>query len=315
MNKKDECEIVRDLAVQYIEKSISGGSENFVEKHLNNCEECKEYYKILETKIGNEDEKDKILTKQFKKIHKHISILKIILIAILIVALVTSLIIWGKQKNFSNLVNEVSKKIEYMETLDNYKITVKTIQKNFVTEENLEYEETYYYKDGKLKIESEDSIFFYEDDSYDSIKIYHDLKQIDYIHSNVIQKRKGDSIGLLSYIKENYESYSSTIYSLIFSIREERYNGINCYVIRFGNKDNYRDIWIDKNNYITIREVNENHSNYYNERIFTFEENVVNDNDVDNKILNTEKYNDYKRLYNETELPEEIIEKDNLYLE
>ena len=59
MNKN--CDIVRDWAIQYIEKSISKESEMFVKKHLEECEECKEYYKTLETKIGNENEQDKIV--------------------------------------------------------------------------------------------------------------------------------------------------------------------------------------------------------------------------------------------------------------
>lgn len=306
MNKN--CDIVRDLAVQYIEKSISKGSETFVKKHLDECEECKEYYKTLETKIGNENEQDKIVIKQFKKVHKHISALKITLIIILIIILIIGVVLWSKQETFSNLVTKISEKVEYLETLDNYKITIRTIHNNFNTQDYNEFYEEWYYKDGKLKRESRNSIFFYEDDSYDSIYIYNDLKQIEYHHSNYIMKKKGSAIGVLSYIKDNYKGIESTIFSLAYTVREDRFNGIECYVIRIGNDNSYTDIWVDKNSFITVREVREEYSSYYSERIFTFEENVVTDEDVDSSILDTEKYDDYKRLEVNTELPKEQVE-------
>lgn len=306
MNKN--CDIVRDLAIQYIEKSISKESEMFVKKHLEECEECKEYYKTLETKIGNENEQDKIVIKQFKKVHKHISVLKITLTVILIIILAIGVILWAKEQTFSNLVTKVSEKVEYLETLDNYKVTVKTIYNNFNTEDYSEFYTEYFYKDGKLKEESADSIFFKEDDSYDSISVFYDSKQIEYQHNNYIKERKGDALGVFTYVRENYKPIASTIFSLAFSVREDRFNGIECYVIRFGNSDSYRDIWVDKNSFITVREVNEKYSSFYSERVFTFEENVVTDEDVDSSILDTEKFNDYKRLEVKTELPKEQVE-------
>ena len=58
MDNNEKCEIVRDLATQYIEKSINEGSEKFIRNHLQECEDCKKYYNTLEAKIGNEDEQE-----------------------------------------------------------------------------------------------------------------------------------------------------------------------------------------------------------------------------------------------------------------
>lgn len=309
MNKEEECEIVRDLAVQYIEKSLNEGSQNFVKNHLEICENCRKYYKTIEDTVCNESKQDKIVKKQFNKVYTRINTLKIMLIAILIIILITGLVVWYKKFTFSNLVNKVSEKVEYMESLDNYKITVKTINKDFKKESNsFEIEETYYYKDGKLKNEFNQNIFFYEDDSYDSIYVFHDPKQIEYHHSNYIKRRKGSAIELFSYIKEVYKPLTSTIYSLAFSIREDRFDGIECYVIRTASKNSYRDIWVDKNTYITVREVNEDYSNYYKERIFTFEENIVTDANVDISILNSKEYDEYKKIEVNTEIPQEQLE-------
>ena len=56
------------------------------------------------------------------------------------------------------------------------------------------------------------------------------------------------------------------------------------------------------------REVNESYSHFYNERVFTFEENVVTDADVDSSILNLEEYNDYTKMEVNTKIPQEQVE-------
>ena len=40
MNKENECEIVQDLAIPFIKKTVNQGSENFIKKHLANCDNC-----------------------------------------------------------------------------------------------------------------------------------------------------------------------------------------------------------------------------------------------------------------------------------
>ena len=44
MNKKIECEIVKDLASAYNQKIISEKSKKIVEDHIQECDECKKYY-------------------------------------------------------------------------------------------------------------------------------------------------------------------------------------------------------------------------------------------------------------------------------
>ena len=193
-------------------------------------------------------------------------------------------------------MNKSYLKIEYMKELNNYKLKVRTIENNLKTNISREYEQIYYYKDGKYKIESLNSIIFLEDDSYEKICIYNDLKQIDYYKYNYIELTKGKIIDIFSEII-NYRKLSSTIYNLSLSVRDERYNGRDCYVIRFGNKNSYRDTWIDKNNYITIKVVNEDVGEFYREDIYTFDENITNDNDVNSNILNNDKYMSYSRNY------------------
>lgn len=322
MNKEDECEIVKDLAIPYAEKLINQGSENFINKHLKTCEDCRKYYQNIDSTIYRENivqkNTDDIVVNQFKKINRHINCLKSSLVVILILIVTACCAFYIKHQKFLNIINKTCSKIENMEKLDNYKLTVNTIQKDLKddnVDNYIEYEETYYYKDGKYKVETNNSIKFYEDDSYEKVCVYHDLNTIEYYKQNFTEEKKGRNIGKLSEIA-NYKELSSTLYSWAFSVREERYNGIECYVIRSGNDKSYRDIWIDKNTFITVRIVNEDYMNFYREEIYTFCENIVTDTDVDIEILNSEKYKNYirKEIVNnateETKLIYDLYNKD-----
>ena len=71
------------------------------------------------------------------------------------------------------------------------------------------------------------------------------------------------------------------------NIREDKFNNTNCYVLKFGNSDeNYRELWINKDTMLPIREVQikENEINF--EGTFSVEINVVLDNDVDLNFKN-----------------------------
>lgn len=298
MDKMSECEIVKDLAIPYTEGLINPKSKEFVDVHLSTCNNCMKYYKDIKSDIFkekyNEVQEDKIVINQFSKINKKINILKICLISIMIIVLIIASLLFAKYQKNHNVINRSYNQIESMKELNNYKLTVKTIQNNFDTNDQMNYEEVYYYKDGKYKIESDNSIKFYEDNSYEKICVYHDLKQIDYYKQDFIEMTKGDLLGIFSCVL-NYKDMSSTVYNLALTIREERYNGIDCYVIRFGNKNSYTDTWINKASFIPVRVVNEVYSDFYREEIYTFQENVVNDLDVDKEILNSEQYKDYRK--------------------
>lgn len=317
MNKKDECEIVRDLALKFIERSINEGSENFVKKHLIECENCTDYYNKLEVQIydkkSKENNDDDLIINQFKKVNKHINILKVSLLLVVTLIIIISLALFIRKQIFSNVVNRAYEKIEYMKTLDNYKLTVITIEKEMKSNKTRNHERVFYYKNGKYKEESEESIKFYEDNSYEKICVYHDLKVKEYYSDDYIEFTKGKLFNMFTEII-NYKKLSSSIYSLAFSVREERYNGMECYVIRTGSKSSYKDVWIDKNSFITVRVVNESYDNYYSEDIYIFDKDVVNDEDVDSEILNSDQYKDYVRkdiINNTKERMEKLLNQVN----
>ena len=45
MNK--DCDIVKDLMINYVEKNLRENSKIFVEEHLKDCKDCTDYLKIV----------------------------------------------------------------------------------------------------------------------------------------------------------------------------------------------------------------------------------------------------------------------------
>ena len=86
MNNKLPCYIVRDMLPQYAEDLLSQESTRDIKRHLEECEECREIYRLMtgaEPEIPEEDVKE---VDYLKKVRKSRS--KVIIAAIVIVALV-----------------------------------------------------------------------------------------------------------------------------------------------------------------------------------------------------------------------------------
>lgn len=317
MNKNDECEIVKDLAIQYEENIINDKSKMFIEQHLSNCDSCKKYYSDISLNIQNEKKNerknDKFELDFLKKFRRNMNILKITLISILLIISVIAFGIFVKYQNITQLIGSSYERIENIKTLDNYELIQKTIYIDYENDVSNEITTNYYYKDGKYKINYGNTTVYSEDNSNDLIYVYDDLKQIEYYKQNFVAQRKGDIFDIFSEIK-SYKNELSGLYKLILSKYVNRFNGIDCYVIRMGNDDSYRDVWIDKNTYNVLRVVDATYSKYYRETIYTLVENKVIDQDVDSSILKESKYNEYTRkdvTYNATEEIKNIYEMSN----
>ena len=309
MNKSDECDIVKDLAAPYIENLINTKSKAFVEEHLRSCSQCQKYYNDMNTDILNETQNerrnDNFELDFLKKIRKNMSVLKIILtiITIIISVIILSMII--KYKKVTKIVDSSYNSIESLKALDNYKLTQKTIEIDYEKNTIFENISSYYYKDGKYKIDNGSSICYCEDDSYNKIFVYNDLKQIDYYTQNFIEHKKGEIFDVFSEII-SYKHEFIGLYKLILSIRTDMFNGIDCYVIIVGNNNSYKDIWVNKDSYVVLRTIELERSKYYREEIYTLDRNVVTNEDVDSSILETKIYNEYTKKDIEYNAPKEI---------
>lgn len=296
MNKNDECDIVKDLAASYMENIINDKSKIFIKEHLKTCANCKKYYNDINSKIltknKNEEVQEKYELDFLKKIRKKMNMLKIFLIIIVIIIGVLILSIFTKCQIVGNIVNNSYEKINYLKNLNNYKLIKDTIDINYTENTTYKYQSNYYYKDGKYKFDfnNGNNVFYYKDNSYNKICIYNELKQIDYYTQNFIEYKKGDTFKEYSEIIMYKES---GLYKLMLSIRIDKFNDTDCYVIKNGNDKSYREIWIDKDTDLVLRRVEEEYSKYYREDIYTLIEDKVMDSDVDCSIIEKDDYKDY----------------------
>ena len=133
MNKNEECDVVKDLSSLYIENMLSESSQKFIEKHLKDCKNCKNYYNDLNSNIFYEEKKertnDKIEINHLKKVNKKITTLKWILTGIIIFILV---IIFSTYCRiiYIDSINDlnVSKMLDMQKNSNNYKLVHKTTQ-------------------------------------------------------------------------------------------------------------------------------------------------------------------------------------------
>ncbi len=86
MNEKKDCKIIQDLLPNYIEELTNEETNNFIEKHLEECDECKQILENMQKDLKlNIDNKDKRTIKYFKKYRNRLRLLKVILLVIIVI--------------------------------------------------------------------------------------------------------------------------------------------------------------------------------------------------------------------------------------
>ena len=81
MKEKRDCKIVQDLLPNYIEKLTNEETNQFVEEHLKQCEECKKMHENMKKELEiNTNQRDKREVKYIKKFSNKLRILKMVLL-------------------------------------------------------------------------------------------------------------------------------------------------------------------------------------------------------------------------------------------
>lgn len=303
MNKNKECDVVKDLSSLHIEGMLSEGSKDFIEKHIENCNECKKYYNDLNSTFLNENKKEKnndeIEINHLKKVNKKITTLKWILFGIIVTILIFMLYFFLKNA-YIDSINDLNivKMLDMQKNSTNYKLVHTTTQIDKKTNEKSIIEVVHYYKDGKHKeIAShlvdgkmiEETISFINDYTNEHINVFRSLKQIDY-QGNVISEYERDIFTMfISRVMLN----DAGVGRLGLKTKTEIFDNKECYVVYESYNGTYRENYIDKETRDLIR-VLSGSENFYHEELFTLTENVVTDEDVDESILKSDEYKEYK---------------------
>lgn len=98
-NEKRDCKIVRDLLPNYIEKLTNEVTNEFVEKHIATCEECKRVMQDMTGEVEVEEiEQDKEI-KYLKGINKKVKVtIAIVSLIVIIIASSITLYVYNKSK-------------------------------------------------------------------------------------------------------------------------------------------------------------------------------------------------------------------------
>ena len=88
--KKKECKIIQDLLPNYIEKLTNKETNQYIEEHLNSCEECKSILENMKYEIELTDKKrDNREVKYIRKFSNKMKFLKVIILIIILYILIS----------------------------------------------------------------------------------------------------------------------------------------------------------------------------------------------------------------------------------
>ncbi len=320
---KQECNIIQDLLPNYIENLVSKDTAEYIENHINGCDECKKILELMQnntTDSNNKKEKEEEIEvdhlKKYKKKMKVIKRVVIILVAIIVIALLVGLKFAMNYNTYNIIAKNVVNSRQELENSNNYSIYKIWGYENKETGEMIVKSiQEYYYKDGKYKIVDKlisndnlnieealngsdgviiDKIEYGSTNSDDKVRIFPRNKKIEnitisYEESHYI-KHLVYSYALVEIISADDKDWKAN-FAMNFSdnnIQEDNFLGIECYIIK-ENESHYQERWYDKENYRPIRIIS-NESNEFKETIFFYNENSVTDEDVE---FNQEQYKDY----------------------
>ena len=295
---KKECEIVRDLLPNYVEDLVGNQTKEFIETHIAECTECKEIFNNMQGNIIQESEnnflEEKVEINQIKRYRRKMTILKIISLIFLLRASICSvklhsliflLTIITLFISFCTIyipkyciISKIYDEIQENKNMNNYKFTMTQYYITSNDEKINSFTDVYYYKDGTFKSESYSNkskkIINYGS-IYNEDVIYKDYNtNIVFNNTTYPYKIKGSIFNCFNDI-ENYMQNKLSIINL--KIKEDTYNNKDCYVILFGKS---RELWIDRQIMLPIREIQKNNEKINFERTFLIEENIVSDNDI-----------------------------------
>lgn len=329
MKIKNECEIVKDLFPSYIEKLLSNDSEGFIEKHLENCSECRNILQILKKEKNENIDKvkfnDKIEYKYLKKINKKILLLKSVIIIILLVIFIIFGLTILKLNYLNNVITTTYNNIQDLKKVKNYSISIEQHQINYINNTEFISNTKYYFLNDTYKedlswyisyenTENPSRSYYGKINSNKRIEIYDDTKKIINSTTNYNYETEASFINRTYSDFNNYSIFGGFSYIYLISglkIRNDRFSGKECYVLKSqsNSKEGFKEIWIEKDTMLPIRIVEDIFNNQYNEKNIICNTNVV--KEIDIEIPNKEGYLVENNNTNVDETAKEVIEQFN----
>ena len=304
MEKKTECKIVQDLLLGYVDDVLNEESKVFVEKHLNECANCKHRINEIKKDINENEDKNQKEIDYLKKVRIKSKIKSIgMAIGIILVILLGIYLI-----NFIKVNSFVNKGLKSLKSNNIYIESRKIIGDNQVVIGKT------YYKDGKYKSVSE----IYSDDGVELLSTIYategsDVRYTVNKNEKIVYIKEGEGSRLqnislkdVPFIQQRQSLIAKLGSAFVYSVETEDYQlGREYYVLkdRFEKVQRW-EMWIDKETGLPLKEVNIDSSRshfpntdiVYNvndnisEYIYKFD--VVTDEDVE-----VPDFSEYKKEY------------------
>lgn len=276
MKNKKECNVIRDLLPNYAEKLTNSDTNEFIEKHIQTCEECATILKNYEN-TSKVNDNDKIFINYAKKFNLKFNILKYI---ILIIMLILVVIIINKAIIINSLI---SKSNNYEKSTNYYSKYYQYTENEITIIDSYNYNNIYFRTLKRLNRKKGETVSiikeFYDGQTSKINTIYNGEN-----HISVSTERNAIMpITPTSYYLKLMNPYDYLKNYLFANIKETTCNGIKCY--RFTNLYNYQTgnsdyIYINKENGLPIRCSVQSSDSYNEMREFLFEFDILTENDI-----------------------------------
>lgn len=261
MKEKKICKIVQDLLPNYIENLTKEETNNFIEEHLKECNECKNVLENMKKDLKvNNLRRDEREVNYIKKFNKRFKILR----NILLIIVVLFIILVGRKTfiliRLENKAQESQNSKNYYLKLESYTEGKVTITEAYYKEEKSLVQINTYSKDlGEMK-----QILYKSGDERFSL--------IDNGKTKVFQKIGDISIRPVAFTSNFF--FENLYTAITTSIDKIELNGKECYMIRDDNTEKF----IDVNTGLAIKMID----NQNNRTIdYKYEYGVVTDTDVE----------------------------------
>lgn len=261
MNERTKCKVIQNLLPSYIDNLLSDETKEYVENHLEECQECKNILESMKESMKiNHEKSEKANVNYLKKFKNKMSILKSILLVIIIIFL----FIIGRRIVIVTKLSDNAKNIR-ANTGNNYYAKVEGIFAGAYSISEC------YYKDGNYMIkktsyskdEGEEKIIFYKNGT--ECLLLTDSKYGKFMNEDVILTE----ISVLP----SYEANEALNMALAYGVEAVTLGEKECYVL----KDKGSEQYIDKDTGLLVKQINRQNDTITD---YEYEFGIVKDEDL-----------------------------------
>lgn len=257
--KNYECNIIQDLLPNYIENLTSENTNEYIIKHLSECEQCSEIHNKLNNISNNDNVKKEQFVNYSKKFKLRFNFLKYIVIFILIIFAINII------RNIIIIENLSFKSEKYKNSTNYYSLYQQYDENDFCIIESYNYDNKYFRTMRNInKVSGE---MFLAEEKYDGEKVIFYIKNSDG-YEETLEQDEGTIMPVepSSYIFEETNILTKIRNYVLCNIQSVTYNGIDCY--RFTNHSHFGigvndEVYINKENGLLVRRTSEQSEGKY----------------------------------------------------